>query len=212
MSLKGMMSGKGSVVHGALLGLVFLVLFPFGVGGIRSGRKSAYTWHWVVQGVASVGLLVGVGLGVAKGVKIETGHQILGLLLGGSVGVQGLFGWWHHLRYLEKPGRTWVSYVHLWYGRVFVVAGWVNVGTGLVLRGYGKKSPVFVTAMGIACLEGVALGVWLFWAEVRRRRKQVSSGVDPAWAKLNDNDFVVGESDDESENDGEEDGKKTGGD
>ncbi|KAH6623311.1 hypothetical protein F5144DRAFT_595504 [Chaetomium tenue] len=47
-----------------------------------------------------------------------------------------------------------------------------------------------------------ALGVWLFWAEVRRRRKQVSSAADPASAKLNDTTFVVGDSDEESENEG----------
>jgi hypothetical protein len=150
LSLAGMVTGKGSVVHGALLALVFLVIFPIGVGGIRSGRKSAYAWHWMVQCVASVGLLAGVGMGIAKGGRIVTGHQIMGLVLGASVGIQGLFGWWHHVRYVKRPERTWVSHVHIWYGRLFVVAGWVNVGSGLLLRGYGRNSPVFVTAAAIA--------------------------------------------------------------
>lgn len=69
------------------------------------------------------------------------------------------------MRYLETGGgRTWVSEVHVWLGRVMLCAGWINLFSGMLLRDYGWG---VITGMDLAVVAEVLV---LGWAWDRRRQ------------------------------------------
>ena len=91
-----------------------------------------------------------------------------------------------------------------------MVAGWGNIVSGLLLRGYKKNSSTVIIAVGAVCLQAVGLSGWTFWVQ-RRRAKYIPK---PSWAKAADDDsFALSTSDDENDNEGdneaEDDTKET---
>ena len=198
-----MTTGPGSYFHGLVLATAFLLLFPAGVLGLRAGSPKSFNYHWVIQLCASVLLLLGLGLGLLKSRKINTIHQWVGIALASTIGIQGLLGWWHHRRFVRLHQRTWVSHVHIWFGRLVMVAGWENVVSGLLLRGYKTNSAIVVIVMVFVCLQAVGLSGWVFWAQ----RKRAGYTPKPSWAMVGDDTFALSASDEENDDD-EDDGAK----
>ncbi|KAK4152570.1 hypothetical protein C8A00DRAFT_16129 [Chaetomidium leptoderma] len=123
--------------HGFVMGLAFVAVFPLGVVFIRLGGKPGVPFrrHWMVQAIASSLALTGAVAGavMSGGRWPRTVHQWLGVGIVLGLAVQVLLGWTHHLRFMRIRRRTWVSYGHIWLGRVSVVSGWVNVMLGMWL-------------------------------------------------------------------------------
>ena len=197
-SVGNMTLGPGSYFHGLILATAFLLLFPAGIIGLRAGSPKSFTYHWIIQLCASILLLVGLGLGLLKSRRINTIHQGVGIALASIIGIQGLLGWWHHRRFVRLHRRTWVSHVHIWLGRLVMVAGWGNIVSGLLLRGYKANSATVIIAIIIVCLQAVGLSGWVFWVQ----RRRVTYTPKPSWAKAADGDddsFALSTSDDEND-------------
>ncbi|KAI1208003.1 iron reductase domain protein [Annulohypoxylon truncatum] len=157
-------------VHGILMGIAFLFVFPLGVLAMRSGRMKAFKYHWVLQLVASGFTVAGFVLGLVLGRKIDTFHQILGITLVACLGLQSILGWRHHMVFIRLRRRTWLSHSHIYLGRFMMVGGWTNLVTGLILRGYSRLS---VGIMGlIVGSEAVGLTAWLTWKRIQAARAE----------------------------------------
>lgn len=166
--------------HGILMASSFLLLFPAGVLTLRGGSRRAFTYHWLLQGLATLCLLAGAGLGFmlvrahghgegsqahskrhdensASMVAVFTAHTWLGGTLVAVVLLQPALGWWHHVVFVRRRARTWVSYAHIWLGRTEMVGGCVNLLMGMSLAGYDvvsiKAAAAFVVleALGLMC-------------------------------------------------------------
>lgn len=208
-------------LHGLLMGVVFLVLFPLGVVLMRmpgsGGRQFAR--HWKVQvagsGMAVLGAVVAVvmtGGGVPR-----TGHQWVGVGVVGALVAQGVLGWRHHVGFVRGAGRTrWVSDGHVWLGRGVLLAGWVNVVRGMALSGQGWL--VMGVVGGLAVVEAAGVGLWVWNA--RRGEKRMAGPVEGHALMARDGGdeeyFVLEMSDDEFGSDVDErsegKGKRKGGD
>ena len=202
--------GPSSFAHGLIMAIAFLLLFPAGIVSIRLDLPTSYKYHWVLQLVGSVCFLLGLVLGLTKGRKIDSVHQIAGLVLVSCTGIQGLLGWIHHVRFIRLSRRTWVSYAHVWLGRVFMIIGWANIFSGVILRGYSAYSPAAIVAAVCAFSEAVGITGWLFYL---RRREVIKYTPKPLWGKGEEDAFVISSGPDEEVDEdeataGEEEGEE----
>ncbi|KAI0016890.1 hypothetical protein F4780DRAFT_797051 [Xylariomycetidae sp. FL0641] len=147
-------------VHGALMVLAFLVLFPAGVVAMRSGAARAFTHHWVVQAVAMLATAGGVACGLATQRRLDTAHQVLGLVVAGALVAQACLGWKHHVDFVRIRRRTWISHSHLWLGRGVMAGGYVNLILGLLLQGYSRAYIGVFTALVLLQATGLVFWVW----------------------------------------------------
>lgn len=186
-------------LHGLILGVAFLLLFPVGVLALRSGNVKAFRYHWALQIAASGLTIFGLILGLILRRKIDTTHQVLGVSVVAALAIQGVLGWRHHIVFLRLHRRTWLSHSHIWLGRLVMIGGWSNLLTGLVLRGY---STLNVTAMGFTIgFEAVGLSAWFWWIKIKAARlesekKPQSERRQNSLAQY----FSLGEDDDEGTN------------
>jgi hypothetical protein len=158
-------------VHGFLMGLAFLFLAPVGIMGIRSGAGKSFKYHWIIQIIASASILTAAIIGLAfSNWKLHTVHQWVGVGVAITIGVQGILGWRHHMDYLRIRRRTWKSYAHIWLGRIFMLTGWFNFVSGMLLAGYSLV-PV-LSMSGLIGLEMVGLILFVWLAARRSRREQ----------------------------------------
>ena len=149
-------------LHGLLTTSAFLLFLPLGQLAIRSGSKSSFTIHWILQCAAGIMILVGVGMGLFLSQKLSLTHQYLGLALGLTLIVQALLGYRHHVVYLRIRRPTWLSESHVWLGRCLMLGGFANVLLGLVLKGYSSRIVTITAITGsLECLG--ALFTWLRW-------------------------------------------------
>ena len=84
-----------------------------------------------------------------------------------------------------------------------MAAGWVNVVSGLLLRGEKKDDVLVVIVIVVVCLQAVGLNGWVFWT----RKKRAGYTPKPSWTKAEDDTFALSTSDDENDED-EDDGAK----
>ncbi|KAH8428228.1 cytochrome and DOMON domain-containing protein [Aspergillus melleus] len=159
--------GPVAQAHGWLMGLTFLLFFPGGVIAMRSQSSRAFQYHWVIQLVASLCVAVGAILGIVMSHTFGSPHQIAGLVVSLTLGIQGVLGWRHHMAFLRIKRRTWISHTHIWAGRLILVVGWLNVISGMLLAGFGW---FWVLLMSVV-LVGVAVGL-IFWVRASTKRKQ----------------------------------------
>jgi hypothetical protein len=175
-------------VHGIAMCIAFLLLFPAGVFAMRSGSRQSFKYHWIIQVAASLSAIVSGMMGLYLGQRIDTLHQVIGIVIILLLGIQGFLGWRHHVMFVRLHHRTWSSHAHIWLGRLLLTGGWFNVMMGLILRGYsGLILGVTGALIGI---EVISMGVWLYWKESRKSQKTESDGV---------NYFTVGDDEYEEE-------------
>ncbi|KAH0541628.1 hypothetical protein FGG08_003918 [Glutinoglossum americanum] len=204
-----LLAGKGALewiahdptlhLHGLIMGMAFLLLFPAGVVAMRSGSAKSFKYHWIIQLAASVFTGLGVIAGLLLGQGINTTHQGVGIAIAASLGLQGVLGWRHHVVFLRIKRRTWISHAHVWLGRLVMAAGWTNLVTGMLLRGYPGACVIVMVI--VVCVEMLGLTFWVWWA-YRRSAPQMPSGQRSVWRK-EENYFAVGDLDDEGDDDSE---------
>ncbi|TVY90401.1 hypothetical protein LAWI1_G004725 [Lachnellula willkommii] len=193
--ITAMTIGAGSYFHGILLATVFLLLLPAGVIGLLSSSPKSFALHWIIQLCASVLFLLGLTLGLLKRSKIDTAHQWVGIAICSSIGIQGLLGWWHHRVFVRLHKRTWISYAHIWLGRLVMIAGCSNILSGLFLRGYMASSAIVVLSIVVMCSQAMGLSGWIYC--VQRKKKAEYTPNNIAWAKVDEDSFALTNSDDE---------------
>ncbi|KAL4994746.1 hypothetical protein BDV10DRAFT_176125 [Aspergillus recurvatus] len=186
--------------HGFIMSAVFLIFFPAGVVAMRSGSSKSFKYHWILQLFASILVLVGVAIGLITAHKISSLHHYIGILVALLSLVQIALGWRHHVVFVRIQRRQWVSHGHIWLGRLFLLLGWANIITGLLLTGRGWS--LISLAVSSILIVAVALSGW-FWFATRQHKhphdwEEGSSlyGLQPT---RDDYFAVVPDDDDESE-------------
>ncbi|KAH9990681.1 hypothetical protein F4779DRAFT_609939 [Xylariaceae sp. FL0662B] len=174
-------------LHGFLMAAAFLLLFPAGVFGMRSGSVRAFKYHWIIQAAASAFTAGGAVAGLTLRHKIDTAHQIIGLALTCALGLQAYLGWRHHVLFVRIKRRTWISHAHIWTGRLIMSVGYVNLLLGLLLRGY-SQTHVGLAATFIA-LESLALIIFV-WLQTKKADAKASVAKYKA-LEAEDGPFIV---------------------
>lgn len=118
--------------HGFSMALA-VSLLPCGAFAILSGHPKAFLYHWVIQLTAAGSISLGLVLGFLLRPRLETTHQKIGVATVVAIATQAVFGVCHHIMF-RRVGRTWVTYVHRYLGRLTMVAGYGSAATGLVLH------------------------------------------------------------------------------
>ncbi|KAH6718586.1 hypothetical protein BKA61DRAFT_595979 [Leptodontidium sp. MPI-SDFR-AT-0119] len=149
--------------HGIVMGVVVVLLFPFGAIFVRMGGSGIV--HGVLQLLSLCALLVGLGLGVKLGNLrsmnfASTTHLLCGLIIVGLFLLQPIFGIIHHIQYKRNLARAGVSHLHIWYGRILMILAVVNGGFGLRLAAnttngkiaYGVVAGVMGLAYIVICV------------------------------------------------------------
>jgi hypothetical protein len=131
-------------LHGLLMCLSFLFLYPLGASLIRTSDPRAFNFHWTTQAFASLLVVVGAIVGYWQSSGISVAHQYLGIGIVVAIAAQIFLGWRHHVEYLKVQRKTGLIRIHVWLGRSIFVAGLVNIVMGLLLRRY-TQWVIFVT-------------------------------------------------------------------
>ncbi len=98
-------------------------------------------------------------------------HTVIGTVVVAALILQPVFGFIHHRVFKSKQKRTLWTTFHVWYGRLFLILGLINGGSGLALV---KGTPVYSKASTItyAVLAGLsgAMMLALIPLVIRKRR------------------------------------------
>ncbi|KGO69682.1 Cellobiose dehydrogenase, cytochrome [Penicillium italicum] len=180
-------------LHGVLMGLAFLVLFPWGVFMIRSQKSHAFQWHSILQLVASICAICGGVLGtVMTGGKFRSWHQAAGLVLLLALGLQGVLGWTHHVVFVRTKRQTWISYAHIWTGRAIMVVAWSNIIGGMRQQGFGPIWIALVSGIIVGQIIGLA-----FWVRARNTSKVAAALMTKEGAEEYSAFAIAGDEDEE---------------
>ncbi|KIM96662.1 hypothetical protein OIDMADRAFT_32595 [Oidiodendron maius Zn] len=189
------------ILHGAMLLMGFLLLYPAGLIAINSGSSKSFQYHWMLQLAASLLAAAGMMTGLVLSPDIRTArHKQLGVLIGLLLGFQLVSGWRHHVIFVKIRRRTWISRVHIWLGRLIMTCGWCNLVLGLSLGGYADG--YLYLAAFVICVEAISLTI----VHVRHQHTiSKTSKLIPAKRQREqlENQFVLGDnSDDDDETEG----------
>lgn len=118
------------LIHAICLAGSFFILFPVGVIALR--WFGSFRFHWILQIVTTVIILLGSIIAVVFSImdpvyaSFNYAHQILGLVAVVAVVGQSASGYAHHRIYAKVGARTWVSYSHIWLGRLIIILGMLD--------------------------------------------------------------------------------------
>lgn len=171
---------RGSATHAVFMCGTFLFVFPIGIVLLRGFER--VQWH---AGAQSGGLLVlcaGVGIGIwiskyyNKSKKINSAHQILGLLVFGLLFVQLGLGWFHHRIYLRSRSPTLMGKIHRYLGPVLLGVGLANGFIGFRFAD-ARRSNIVYLLLVVAMFAILLFGSW--FKRRRDRRKMAAANFGP---------------------------------
>lgn len=105
-------------------------------------------------------------------------HTIIGTILFAMAWAQPFLGTAHHFIYQVKGERSYISALHIFFGRIFILIGMVNGGVGLLLGGYSTRAEniAYGTLVGIIWVVYILLSLgWEVRREDRRTEDRVRS-------------------------------------
>lgn len=118
--------------------------------------------------------------------KYSNYHPIIGIVIFAFLFFQPILGILHHIGFKKTGRRSFISYVHLWLGRILITLGIINGGLGLKLAGnvgrgtyiaYGVVAGFFwLSWMLAACFGAVRRKKNVPVANDRRKLERGSSG------------------------------------
>ncbi|KAL4984656.1 hypothetical protein BDW68DRAFT_190336 [Aspergillus falconensis] len=124
--------------HGVTMGIAFGIIFPLGAILLRviQSKYGLYA-HIACQLSAYILMIAGLATGIRVGKILDrlhnNGHTILGTVIVVFLLIQPFVGFWHHHRYKKTQAAGKWAHVHVWIGRIFLLLGLINGGTGLKL-------------------------------------------------------------------------------
>jgi len=131
--------------------------------------KNARNVHWPIQTFAAVMFTAAWGLGVWLATTLKlwvtwNGHAIIGTVIFGLMLTMPVLGVLHRANYINtKTSYKW-AWIHVYLGRVLILAGIINGGLGLQLS-YSKVGYASIRSGQIGY--GVGAGVIaLFWIAI----------------------------------------------
>ncbi|PGH12090.1 hypothetical protein AJ79_04489 [Helicocarpus griseus UAMH5409] len=163
---------KQRSLHGWIMIIVFIVLFPMGAISMHLPLKIRVVpyIHAPIQVIGVVLMMIGAALGVSMTSELHLWnpfrvHVTVGLLAAGTILLmQPALGIIQH-RYFQKTGRDENSssifgVMHRWIGRVAVILGMVNCGLGFQLAEIKKRDDK-ESLISSLVLMGVLVPLWL---------------------------------------------------
>lgn len=141
------------VLHGVLMSLAFILVFPTGALLMRLLRRFGILYHAGVQLVGIAIVIIGFGAGVyisrqyIRSRNFGSGHQILGLLVFAALFVQAGLGLVQHRIFRRTKQETVMGIVHRFFGPTIIVLALVNGGLGLDFAGEIIVMGVYVDRM-----------------------------------------------------------------
>ncbi|KAI0108240.1 putative iron reductase domain protein [Daldinia grandis] len=126
-----------ALMHAIIMVFVFVGLYPFGIFVLRLGNW--VRWHGINQGFAFILTIVGSSLGFSiskyynRSKKVNTAHQVIGILIFIFIFAQFALGFLHHRNFKKTQQATKMAPIHVWMGRVIIVMGVVNAFLGFPL-------------------------------------------------------------------------------
>lgn len=176
-SVTAQVAGLGAfyTAHALLMAVPWLVLIPAAIifaRYFRGAPGSSGAWfqaHRAVNTVSVVAILVGWGMGLARGSRSETAHLILGCIVVPLAVLQVVAGVLRPSKEAGTARKLWYA-AHSWAGRTAVVAAAVNVFLGLRIRRVDASTGWYVGVgvyVGVLAVAVVGLEVWR-WMSRRR--------------------------------------------
>ena len=129
------------VLHGVIMSLAFILIFPSGALLMRLLRRKGVVFHAGVQMFGLLLVIIGLGTGVYvsrqynRSQNFATGHQALGLFIFAALFVQAGLGLLQHRIFRRTKQETMFGIVHRFLGPLAIVLALVNGGLGLDLAG-----------------------------------------------------------------------------
>ncbi|KAF4944219.1 hypothetical protein FSARC_14734 [Fusarium sarcochroum] len=164
--------GTTGTIHGVIMSIVFLLGFP--IGSLLMPLVGKWLIHASWQIIVFIGMCAGFGIGKIAadrtGDWISDPHVQLGTFVCVLIVIQPILGWIHHRNYIKYQRRTKISHGHIWFGRVLMVIGIINGGTGLQLSGASTGPIVAYSVIGVIVFSVYTVGV--IFKEVKLRRKE----------------------------------------
>ncbi|KAL4975642.1 hypothetical protein BDW66DRAFT_151756 [Aspergillus desertorum] len=124
--------------HGVAMGVAFGIIFPLGAILLRviQSKYGVYA-HISCQLLAYALMIAGLATGIRVGKILDrlhnNGHTILGTVIVAFLLIQPFIGFWHHHQYKRTQEAGKWTHIHTWIGRIFLLLGLINGGTGLKL-------------------------------------------------------------------------------
>ncbi|KAH9885162.1 hypothetical protein F4778DRAFT_761342 [Xylariomycetidae sp. FL2044] len=128
---------SAATAHAVIMVMAFVGVYPFGILVLRLGNW--VRWHALNQVVALILIIVGSGLGFSisktynRTKKVNTAHQVIGILVFIFVLAQFTLGFLHHRAFKKTQQPTKLAPIHVWLGRVLVLMGVINGFLGFPL-------------------------------------------------------------------------------
>lgn len=179
------------------MALTWLILFPLGAAFIRlldNHIPNAFMMHRGLQLFAVCLAIIGMSLGIwVSGLEgtvspqpplslgpptnprasllkqhFTTFHQYFGVILVGTLFVQGALGQLHHMEFRATGKRSFWSYGHIWFGRTVIVLGIINGGIGLAPYMANASRGQVVAYSVVAVL---VVGTYVLFFVLKQRKK-----------------------------------------
>ena len=132
-------------IHGFLMIVAFLVIFPF--GALVKFVLHKVLWHAAIQSIGVVLVLGGFGVATrvaplyVKSKNYTSGHQILGMLAIAGLIIQFGLGLVHHSIYARTKRPTPFGIIHMFLGPIIMMLGVINGGIGFHFAGKHINPP-----------------------------------------------------------------------
>lgn len=124
----------GPRIHGLIMCIVFVLLFPFGSLILRVWNKVKA--HAIVQVIATILFCMAFAAGIVVSSKynrskhFNSAHQVIGILLLIAILSQLVLGILHHRVYKKEQRKTIRGWIHLYLGPAIIFFGLINGGLG----------------------------------------------------------------------------------
>lgn len=129
------------VLHGVLMSLAFVLVFPLGALLMRLLRRMGFLYHAGVQAFGIALVIIGLAAGVyvskqyVRSRSFGSAHQAIGLLVFAALFVQAGLGLVQHRVFRRTKQETPMGVVHRLLGPGIIVLAIVNGGLGLDFAG-----------------------------------------------------------------------------
>ncbi|RKU39849.1 hypothetical protein DL546_000831 [Coniochaeta pulveracea] len=162
-----------TIIHAVIMVGCFIGMLPLGAIFLRVMNK--IRWHAINQSFALVGIMIGTGLGIYTSLRytrsksFNTAHQVIGLLVAALMVVQFLLGFVHHRLYKQTQQTTKLAPVHVWLGRILIIASVVVAFLGFPLALSENGQTILAVFVVLATVVTGSLLLWKWYSGKRRR-------------------------------------------
>jgi len=153
--------------HAILATLSWGLFFPLGAILVRVVTKNARNVHYMVQVLGFLMFSTAFGLGAFMATYLKlwvtwNGHAILGTVIYGLLWTMPILGILHHYKYISTKNSYIYAWIHVWLGRILILAAIINGGLGLQLGYYELPNPKLAKArIAYGVLAGVMALIWI---------------------------------------------------